>query len=490
MAKFERSQSPIRWLVLFLACVGLFGSYYVYDNPGAMLHEIENYLNIDNTQYNLLYSVYSFPNTVLPFFGGFLVDRMGTNISMFVFLSLICAGQAIFWLGATVKNFTLCIIGRMVFGFGGESLSVATSALLATWFKNKEMAFAMGLNLSVARLGSVINDQVSPAMHSVPLALLVGFFICCVSLASVVVLSLVDKMAERKAREQDAQHLLENPATAETAAPAEPPVSLADVREFSYTFWLLCISCVIVYGAVLPFNNISGGLFSDKWNLDTAVANRYLLIPFLISACLSPFMGGVVDVFGKRAHLLTLSALSLCLGHGLLGFVEAGRAGFIAQGVAMWPAISVMIIGFSYCIYAAAIWPSIALVVPERTVGTAYGVVTAVQNLGLAVFPLMVGAIQDSTCDLFYTSTECTPTDGNPSDYSPPCCRCFSNCSRSTELFFCGIAVVGACVGVMLLREDKRMGGVLTNPRYREQKAEAEAAAAININDPSSSSDR
>lgn len=187
----------------------MFGSYYVYDNPTALQNQFQssNYtgsLDLSDTQYNLLYSVYSFPNTVLPFFGGVFVDLWGTNTTMMVFLTLICLGQAVFALGVTLKKFWLALLGRLIFGFGGESLSVAQSTLLAGWFRGKEVAFAMGINLSISRIGSVVNDNVSPAAYeawSLAAAIWVGFFICCVSLCATITLVCIDRYARRKTKE-------------------------------------------------------------------------------------------------------------------------------------------------------------------------------------------------------------------------------------------------------------------------------------------------
>ncbi len=151
--KFDRSTSPTRWAVLALACITMLGSYYCYDIPSALNDQLEAKMNLNSFKINLMYSVYSFPNVILPLFGGYFVDKLGTVITLVVFSGLIAAGQAVFALGVSVDNYGLSLVGRVIFGFGGESLGVASSALLAIWFRGKEMAFAMGLNLSISRFG-------------------------------------------------------------------------------------------------------------------------------------------------------------------------------------------------------------------------------------------------------------------------------------------------------------------------------------------------
>jgi MFS family permease len=147
--------------------------------------------------------VYSFPNTVLPLIGGSMLDVFGTNGAMFTFLVLISLGQAIFALGVQRRVFWLSIVGRAVFGLGGESLSVAQSTLLAQWFEGKEMATAMGVNLSVSRLGSVANSLGNSHIArkvGVANALYIGFLMCCFSLVMTVLLILVDRYAAAQHR--------------------------------------------------------------------------------------------------------------------------------------------------------------------------------------------------------------------------------------------------------------------------------------------------
>eukprot|EP01084_Bolivina_argentea_P141150 248068_1 len=155
---YYRSKSCFRWVVLFLSCWAMFGSYYCYDNPTALANQFQDKYNLTDTQYNLLYSVYSFPNIILPLFGGALIDKIGAEISLLIFLCFITAGQALFAFAASINSYPLMLIGRVVYGFGGESLCVAESALLAIYFMGTEVAFAMGLNLSLGRAGSSLND--------------------------------------------------------------------------------------------------------------------------------------------------------------------------------------------------------------------------------------------------------------------------------------------------------------------------------------------
>ena len=340
----KHSELRVRWLVLALLCIGLLGSYYCYDSPAATMTQMETAFGGCGgcgssasdfpTNFNLLYSVYSWPNVILPFFGGALADYLGVRIMMIAFLALLLVGQAIFSLGSmmSVENGAWFVMwaGRTVFGFGGESLSVAQSALIANWFAGKELAFALGLNLALARLGSVINDTVSNAVAlAAPVywAFWLGAIVCGVSLAAGVWTYFLDVHAEdalarnrgfkpkehpsllslilcvplwarlcggkrgsvKSSSESDIDAMLladdeddgaggvtaglmgvGGGSVGEEEAPKET-IDLSAVLRFPATFWLLCVSCVCTYACVLSFNNFCAGFVLQKWLTDKPV---------------------------------------------------------------------------------------------------------------------------------------------------------------------------------------------------------------------------
>mmetsp|Transcript_15707 Transcript_15707/g.23004 ORF Transcript_15707/g.23004 Transcript_15707/m.23004 type:complete len:196 (+) Transcript_15707:70-657(+) len=163
----EKCQSSYRWLILLLGCLMMVGPYYCVDIAAALKSQIDDYFGNSNdyeVNFSLLYTLYAAPNVILPFFGGYTVDRFGVRMCLLLFVSLITLGQTIFSFGISIKSWPVMFVGRLVFGFGGESFTVANSALLADWFKGRELAFAFGINLSISKLGSVINNILSPAL--------------------------------------------------------------------------------------------------------------------------------------------------------------------------------------------------------------------------------------------------------------------------------------------------------------------------------------
>ena len=159
-------ESNLRWLILFLCCWISFGNYYAFDNPSSLNRQFMNWLESDFStfqfQLNAMYAIYSVPNLILPLFIGGLLDKYGTSKLLLLLASLVTLGQCIFCIGVEMKNFSIIMLGRFVFGLGGESLTVAQSRLVTDWFRGREFALALGLTLCVARFGTVINNILSP----------------------------------------------------------------------------------------------------------------------------------------------------------------------------------------------------------------------------------------------------------------------------------------------------------------------------------------
>jgi MFS family permease len=161
----DYKKSSVRWCMLFMACFFIFGSNFCYDSPGPLETNLEEQFKIDSAHFSLLYTVYSLPNMVLPVLGGVLLDSIGVRSGLIVFCCILTAGQFVFMYGGYQSNFDTMIAGRVIFGMGGESMGVAQSSIISMWFKGKELAFALGLNLSISRLGSVINAALVPSVY-------------------------------------------------------------------------------------------------------------------------------------------------------------------------------------------------------------------------------------------------------------------------------------------------------------------------------------
>ena len=183
------------------------------------------------------------------------------------------------------------MIGRFVFGLGGESMTVAQSAIVSSWFAGKELSFAFGINLSVARIGSSVNGPVEEALSNddgVGFALLVGFFICCFSLLMAFLLVLVDAWAAKKDN-------------VKVELSEDEKFQLKDLNKFNtLPFWLVTASCVIIYMVIFPYVQYSSDMLETRFGFGSSAATFYAL-PYIISGVMSPILGITIDKIGKRA---------------------------------------------------------------------------------------------------------------------------------------------------------------------------------------------
>jgi len=319
------------------------------------------------------------------------------------------------------------LLGRLVFGLGGESLSVSQSTIVAQWFHDKELAFAMGFNISIARLGSALNSGLSPILFTqtgdVWVPLLVGIFLCIASTCSGLCLNYMDKVSdEREGRTE--------------LAKVEDKVSWEDIKSFSTMYWLLVFDCLLIYGAYFSFTNNANDIMCDRFGFTTDRAGLMLTIIFIIAAIITPIFGKIVDKIGKRALIMQFSITLLIVAHCIVAFMPDSEPGSPNYFIV----VPLVMMGVFYATYAAIIWPCYPLVVEVRALGTAFGIVTACQNAMLVVAPLLVGYIHDNTT-------------GDGTGYF------------WTEIFLIGIAVCGWLCNLVVNVADVSRGKILNSRR-------------------------
>lgn len=371
-----------RFVVLIFMCFLCFGSFFCYDNPGALQTNIKNDMKVNAKDYMGLYAWYSWPNVILCFFGGFLLDRVfGIRVGTIIFAVFVLIGQVIFASGALCNKFWLMEVGRFVFGIGGESLAVAQNTYAVSWFKGNVLNMVFGLLLSFARVGSTVNFNVMQPIYDVVsqsytgytclgIVLMIATSTCALSLICAVILAYFDYRAEvilhRKAGERG------------------EVVRLQDAKNFSLSFWMVAAICVCYYVAVFPFISLGVVFFERKFDLVPSEAKLVNSLVYVVSAVASPFLGLLVDKTGRNIFWVFLSIIFTMGSHGMLAFT------FIN------PYISMIAMGISYSLLASALWPMVALVIPEYQLGTAYGVMQSAQNLGLAALSIVAGLIVDN----------------------------------------------------------------------------------------------
>eukprot|EP00762_Andalucia_godoyi_P001012 ANDGO_01966.mRNA.1 putative sulfoacetate transporter SauU len=373
---FHPKKQIYKYTFLSLACLLTFGSYFCYDNPAALMTYIQDDLDVNSLEFQTLYAVYSFPNTVLTIFGGFIMDKyLGIKLGAIIFAVLIFLGQCVFALGATIRTFWVMVLGRFIFGLGGETLGVAQNTYVAKVFIGDRMALAFGIALSVSRVGSAVNMAVEPLIaekYNLAIALWVGAAICFLSTIISICAAFLFKWGEKRNKSMRIK-------------PEEQDnLSLKDVRYFPLEFWLLSLVCVCFYSAVFPFISLAMGFLTDRYGYSASDAGFICGLPYTVSAAASPFFGFTVDRFGKNPYFCLLACLSLA---GIYFAFFSASVSAIALFVCL---------GVVYSLLAASLWPVVTKCIKPEHQSTAYGVMTAFQNTGLCIFALSSGALADS----------------------------------------------------------------------------------------------
>jgi MFS family permease len=373
-----------RWFVLIVISMAMFANYYVYDSIAPIADILKSDLGFTDANIGTLYSVYSIAAVIILLLGGVIIDRYGTVKSTILFAA-ICTLAAI--LNAVSSDFTVMLVARFLLGIGSEPLIVAITTALAKWFKGKELSFAFGINLTIARLGSVSADW-SPTWAK---SAYDGWQGPLVIAAVIGVLVLISALAYG-ALERIASRRYQLGGAGET-----DKLVLSDFFLFSRSFWFVVLLCVTFYSAIFPFRSFAIKFFIDSWELTRQVAGQYNSVLPLAAMIATPLFGLLVDKIGKRALFMAVGAFLLMPVYLMMAYHVAP----------LW--VPIIMMGVAFSLIPAVMWPSVAYIVEERRLGTAYAVMTLIQQIGVAGMNWTIGR----TNDVFHASA------ANPMGYAP-----------------------------------------------------------------------
>ena len=358
-----------RWIVLVFVSLAMFGNYYVYDALSPLADVLKQQLGFSDSNIGLLQAIYSFPNIFTVLIGGVLIDRLGLRRSLMIFGVLCLIGPAI---TATSGHLWLMATGRLFFGMGAESLIVAVTVALARWFKGKELSFAFGINLTIARLGSFVALN-SPtwarrayANWQWPFFIALAFSTLCV--LGAIVYWLLEVNAERK------YHLGET---------STEKVVFADLFKFGLSYWFIVALCITFYSAIFPFQTFAVKFFIEAHGTSREVGGFLSSLLTLFAMIATPLFGLLVDRVGKRAMLMMLGSMLLIPVYLMMAYTHVNLY------------IPMAMMGVAFSLIPAVMWPSVAYIVEQSKLGTAYGLMTMIQNIGLFGFNLLIGWAND-----------------------------------------------------------------------------------------------
>lgn len=440
---------PYRWIVLAVVSFFGFATYYIYDSITPIGTMLKEELGFSGSDYGLLFSAYSFANVFLlmVILAGTLVDRLGLRLSGILYgvlcilgaiLTAIGAspslqqwmGPAYEWLGnlppgGWSTELKVMLLGRALYGVGAEAVLIVNNKVIARWFLGKELAFAYGLNIFPLRLGTFLAMNMQ-APIAIKFGMIPALWFAVIVMLGGTALYFVYLHMEQSA--QGRPGAPQTPLKARSVGTNEEAFRWKDAFSFTPSFWLITALCVTFYSAVFPFQAYAPDILIQKFGYTATRAGSYASILILGTMIFTPVFGWFVDRFGKRATMMIWGSLALIPCHLLLGLTRFP------------PLVPIFVVGVSLSLVPAALWAAIPMMVSEKRLGTAFGVVGWVQNIGLMIFPYVAGKLADA-----YTTVEIIGGEEvTTTDYS------------ATMVMFAALGIVGFFFAVALKRVDAR----------------------------------
>ena len=411
LQKTLRDSAAARWTVLILVASMMFFAYMFVDILSPLASLLNETLGWDQG----VFGTYAAGEYLLNVFGfliiaGIILDKMGVRFTGLLSASLMVIGAAIkFWgISWTDANTVewlnswwptmpgsakLAMFGFMIFGCGAEMAGTTVSKILAKWFKGKEMALAMGLEMAIARLGvfgamwfaPMISERFAvDGTNSVVAPLLFASALLVIGLLNFFIFTIMDTKF-------DEQLVAIGEATAEKDPEDEFHVS--DLKQIfsSKMFWIIALLCVLYYSAIFPFQRFATNFLEETLAISNAeAAGLFKWFPIL-AMVLTPFLGAFIDYKGKGASMMLLGAVIMIACHSIFAFVLPA---YPSKTLAL---ITILVLGVSFSLVPASMWPSVPKIMDEKVLGSAYCLIFWVQNIGLCLVPLLIGKLRVAT---------------------------------------------------------------------------------------------
>ncbi|MGI6073858.1 MAG: MFS transporter [Fermentimonas sp.] len=454
--KSLRDSALARWSAIFIVSFTMMCGYFLSDVVSPLAGMLESQLGWTRADYGTYTSSYGWFNVFLfmLIFGGIILDKLGIRITGIGSTALMVIGTAIkYWaitsrslatetiFGLNGQLFWACI-GFATFAVGVEVAGITVSKIIVRWFKGKELATAMGMQVAMARIGTAL-----ALGFSIPIAratgvidvsrpILVALIALCIGFLAFIVYVVMDVKLD-KSEESHGESIDKS-----------EEFKLSDLGKIlgNRGWWYIAILCVLFYSAVFPFLKYATDLMINKFNVDHNIAGMIpMLLPFG-NILLTPFFGGIYDKKGKGATIMIIGSIILIVVHAI----------FSIPGLNSWitAMVLVVLLGVAFSLVPSAMWPSVPKIVPEQRLGTAYSLIFWVQNWGLMGVPLLIGWVLEKYC-----VTGQIERDGimvNTYDYTLP------------MIIFASFGILALIFAFLLKGEDKRKGYGLESPNIEK----------------------
>jgi len=440
-----RDSAVTRWAMLLTVGFVLAANYYFYDALSPLKSTLTRELGFSSTDFGWFVSVYSVPNVffAMAVLGGMILDKLGIRRTGFMFIAFMAFGALVTAYGASdmyrndglgyafmssfLPNFSpelkMMLLGRFLFGLGAETSIVVISKIIVKWFKGKELALAFGVKLGLARTGSMLALILSPRLIGSEAGWTLATWFAALFVTSALLVFIVYMLFDLRLDKQVQKDTLET---------KSDPFRFSDLVELltNRSFIFVTLLCLTFYSAVFPFFAFSADFFANKFGLTEIQSGDIAAMMPFGTMFFTPLFGFFVDKYGKAASLMIYGSIILTAVH--LCFAFSG----------ITPYALMIVLGIAFSLVPAAMWPSVAKMVDEKRIGTAYGFMFSVQNLGLWAFPILAGMILDGT----------NSADAEKLDYT------------YTMIMFSCLGVIGFIFALLLKREDKVSGYGLELP--------------------------
>lgn len=456
-AQTLRDNAWVRWSMLILIALTMFFAYMFVDVLSPLKTQLEQEVNWSSTVFGIYGGSEFFLNVFCLFliFAGVILDKMGVRFTAILSGSLMVLGAAIkvYALSATFNNggigyallnsflpafpasAKLACAGFAIFGCGCEMAGVTVSRAIVKWFSGKELAMAMGIEMAVARLGVFAVFQSSPLVYNyfgtVQASVIYVGILLVIGLLFYLIYAVFDKKLE-------SQMLAE-------VTEEEPPFRMSDLKYVfgSSIFWLVALLCVLYYSAIFPFQKFATNMLENRLQVPTEQASQIFSLFPIGAMILTPLLGLFLDNKGKGATMLMIGAILLFVCHlifALYPFSTSASSFYVALA-------AIVILGISFSLVPAALWPSVPKLIDARVLGSAYSAIFFIQNVGLLAVPMLIGKVLDIT---------------NPGvkegalNYTP------------SMLVFASFGVVAFIISIILKIEDRKKGYGMELPNIKK----------------------
>ncbi len=459
VTKLMKDVPAIRWTALVLLASAMFFGYIFMDILSPLQELLQTHRGWDPAAYGHYAGSETFLNVFVFFliFAGIILDKMGVRFTAILSGTVMFLGAAVNYyavsdafIGSGAEAFMngflnlpsewwnitpffdgmpasakMSAIGFMFFGCGVEMAGITVSRGIVKWFKGKEMALAMGIEMAIARvgvavvvLGSPVLANITPISVSRPVA--VAVILLLIGLISFICYAFMDKKLEKQ--------------LGESGEEKDDPFKISDLGKIfsSKVFWLVALLCVLYYSAIFPFQKYAINMLQCNLGYTAEQAGYVFFVFPLGAAAITPFLGNFLDKKGKGATMLILGALLMIVCHLSFAFLlPATKSMAVAYA-------GIILLGISFSLVPAALWPSVPKLVDNRLLGSAYAVIFWIQNIGLYAFPMIIGSVLKSS----------NPGVTNPLEYN------YTN----PMLVFTLLGVLALIFGFWLKYIDKKKG--------------------------------